>query len=163
MPTTPLYGLRYPGPGEIPNGRVQVQNLATDLDNTLGTLVPDTGVLTNLALTPATSWTVSINQHRIIGKTMFLSLQIDWGGAEIVAMGAGDAYPGNLPDTPVVTITDATKRPSFDAYGVYRANVTSGALQVNAANGIISIVDAHTSGKIRVGDFIRVYAYYPIP
>lgn len=32
MATTPVYGLRYPVPSDVPNGAAQIQNLATDVE-----------------------------------------------------------------------------------------------------------------------------------
>lgn len=35
MPTTPTYGFRYPGTGDLPNGPQQIQNLAEDVEDEL--------------------------------------------------------------------------------------------------------------------------------
>lgn len=163
MPVTPDHGLSYPGPDDLPDGPGQIKQLALDTEAALQVLIPDTGVKTDLDVTASTNWTISAKQYRIIGKKMYLRLQIVYSGANITADGTGTGQaPGNIPDTVIATINDATKRPTIAAFGLYRSTVTSGASQI-AADGRVSAVDAHTTSQIRTNDTVNVSMAYPIP
>ena len=47
MPTTPTYGLRYPSLADAPNGPDAVQDLAEDVEATLGSIAPVSAVTIN--------------------------------------------------------------------------------------------------------------------
>jgi hypothetical protein len=60
MPTTPVYELRYPDGSDSPNGPLQIQNLAQDVEDTLGA-----------AFTMWTTWTptwTASNTNPVIGN-----------------------------------------------------------------------------------------------
>lgn len=158
MPTTPTYGLRYPGPDEEPNGPTQIQNLAEDTEGALSTLIPDSGLLATLSVTPSTGFSLGTNLHRVIGKKMYLLLEFVRTGADL----GPSAGSWNITDTTLGTINDAAKRPVMDNYPIFRATLTSGAAQVNAS-GSVRITDMHTDSEVRTNDSVYVYTHYPIP
>lgn len=159
MPSTIDHDLHYPGPDEKPNPK-QVQRLAEDTDAALTALIQDTGVRTDLSVTPASGWSIAVKAYRVVGKAMDLRLQIVRNAAAITD--AGGSTPGNIADTVVATINDATKRPSMDTFGIYRCAVTSGSSQVNA-DGQVWVTDLHKGSSISSSDALNVRVTYPIP
>lgn len=161
MPSTPTYGIYYPGPDDAPDGPGEIQQTAETTETALGGLLPDSGVLTSLDLTPGTGWAVDIKEHRTLGKKMFLHLQFSRSGS---AINADTGNPGNIIGDPVLgTINDVTHRPVMDWFGLGRSNVTSGAVQINAADGQVKIVDIHSGSSIITGQIVQLAASYMIP
>lgn len=159
MANTPTYGWPYPGPDDGPDGPEQIEALALAIEGTLSTLVPNSGVLTSLAVTVGTDWSILTNEHQVIGKEMFLHLWLERTGVAVTQTGAG-----NIAGDPVVaTINDAAKRPVFDCFGNFRASVTDGAFQITASDGVIKIASMHTGATIATNATIQIYQSFPIP
>lgn len=160
MPSTPVFNLPYPAPDETPNGPEDIQALALAFETALANLVPNSGVLTNLAVTPGAGWSTLVNEHHVIGKKMWLHLQMQRTGANVVT----GSNPGNIEGDPLVaTITNAARRPTMDCFGAFRGSVTSGSVQLTAALGEIKIADMHTNSVIATSDTVQVYFAYAIP
>lgn len=145
MPATPVYGLAYPGPDDLGGGLpAGLADLAADVDAALGQVAPDSGVLTNLGVTPAAGWTLTNNEHRVVGKLLHFYFRLERSGANLVANAVGD-----LPDTQVLTITTAAKRPVMPYWaGAYRASFTGGAALIVGSTGVLQITSAHSSSSI---------------
>lgn len=162
MPATPDHGLRYPGPDDLPNAPLQIRQLAEDADAALTALVPDSGISTGIDVDPEDGWAVSTVTYRTIGKKLYLWLQVERTGGTITANNGSDTHPGNIADTTIAKINDATKRPTIAAFGEFRCATTGGSCQVNT-NGEVRIVDAHTASTITNGDNVNIVITYPIP
>ncbi|MBO0826199.1 MAG: hypothetical protein J2P24_00315 [Streptosporangiales bacterium] len=164
METTTGHNLRYPDLSDPPDLASQLHNLADDVEAAFAGIAPDSGVVTNgITVTPATGFTVTKVQHRTIGKKMWLGLTLSRSGAALTTSLITDTNPGNLADTLAATIADAAHRPMIDWYGIFRTSFTSGACQISAANGNVTILDMHDGSSISTGDNLFFYAPYTIP
>lgn len=133
---------------------------ADDLNEAFG----DSGVLTNLDVTPAAGWDILVNEHRIIGKIMHLRMQIQNNtGAAITAGSEADTNPGNVPETLMATINDVSKRPVMQNFPIGQGSVTSGCLEIFAADGRIRLSDLHTDSSLANGQTIEFATSYTIP
>lgn len=160
MPVTPIYGLAYPDADDLGGDFPAVlADLAADVDAALGLVVPDSGVLTNLGLTPATGWNLLLNQHRTIGKILHFQFRFTRTGAAIVATSTS-----NITDSLCGTITTAAKRPAMPNWvGMFRTNDTGGGALINGPTGNITITSAHTSSDIATGDNVIIAGSYTYP
>lgn len=161
MLSTTDHDLHYPGPDDFPNAPKQIEQLAEDTEAALAALIQDSGVRTDISVTPESGWAVAAKSYRTVGKTMELRLSITRNAGDITAVGSGST-PGNIADMTIATIGDATKRPTMDTFGEFRAAITGGSCQVNSDGGVV-IADAHAGSTIREGDAVTIHATYPIP
>lgn len=158
MGATPVFGLPYPERvemgGDFP---AELAALAADVDAALGLVVPDSGVLA-LGVTPATGWTVSGNQHRVISAWLHFNLRFTRTGVDIVANAQG-----NFNDELVATITDVAKRPAMTNWvGLFRAGFTGGGCLVNGNSGNFTLTSAHSNSTIANGDEVVIGGVYSI-
>lgn len=164
MPATPTYGLAYPALTDPPDAPGQLQALAEGVeaelarvDNDVENAITDTGLLTNLSITPATGWTVGVKEHRIIAGVMYLRLSLDRSGGELSGSAAG-----NIADTPMATLTSAGQRPQVSQMASVRFSNTGGTVQLSASTGEITLTDLHTNGSVGTGNTGQMNFVYPL-
>lgn len=155
---TPNHNLPIPDDSDDPDGPGDIGALALATEDALDALIPNSGIQTNLDITAGTNWAVTVKQHVIDGRVMFVRIQFTYSGAQIDA-----SDEGNISDVTIGTINDAAKRPAIDAYGTFRASLTSGAVQCSAAAGVIRITDMHSTSRIEPAHTVDVYFAWPLP
>lgn len=158
MGTTPVHNIPYPDDDDDTDVPEDFQATAEAVDTALTNLVPNTGVLTNLAITAGTGWTLASREHVIDGRIMFMHATFTRSGAQIDA-----SDEGNITDTTLGTIDNAADRPAMDVYGTGRASLTSGAAQCSAAAGVIRLTDMHSTSRIETAHEVNVYFVWPLP
>ncbi|MGH3096799.1 MAG: hypothetical protein ACRDMV_12465 [Streptosporangiales bacterium] len=162
MPTTSVYGWRYPEDGDEPNPN-QIQHLGEDIEQTVKDLITDTGDRTDLAVTMGSGWTLQqLNYRIILGKFMTLHVQATRSGADIQAQSNGDGHPGNITDSDVLTIDDTAKRPTSDSESNVHTTTTSGAARLKIG-GTLTIYDLHTNSTIAKDDLVSFTFLYFTP
>lgn len=158
MGLTPIYNIPFPDDDDDPDGPDDLSAAALRIDTALDEIVPNSGVQTNMNITPAINWTPSIKSHVVDGRLLFLRVQFTYSGAQIDASAAG-----NITDVTIGTIEDVPLRPAIDWYGMFRASLTSGACQISAAAGVIRLTDMHSTSRIEPAHTVDISAAYPLP
>lgn len=89
MPTTPIYSLRYLALTDPPNLASATQNLATDVENTIGATVAQAAGAWNLWVPTLTNLTLGsgtlIGKYRQVGKTVDYRFKFRLGAGSVVA------------------------------------------------------------------------------
>lgn len=154
--TTANRGYHYPDPTDAPNGPVEIQQLATDVDTDVNTLVTVLGPVTSGVVSPAAGVTI-VNQQftKSFGWVSF-RLTITYTGSTITA-GAS----GNIANTTFATITDTRFKPLSTITQAATGNDTGPTSQwVISAAGIIQLCALPPSYSVTSGSSLSVAGVY---